>query len=192
MKKGVVSRFLCVLLLVTGVTGIMHASAITGSLPIAGIGISNSGGFGPFGPSPTLTAAASVSSGTGTGSFSVVPLLTIFSGFAFDVANISSGGGFTISNATFGSFVATEGMIVTSLPTFLNVDLRGVYTAGPGLQPQGSYLVNLNLSFTQNGGSLSASGTLASLPEVNTLFLVGTGILGIATRMRYMQNREPR
>ena len=192
MKKSLPSRLVCISLLVIATTAVMNASVITGSLPFAGIGVSTNGTFSLQSPAPTLTAFASVSSGTGSGSFSVVPLLTVFSGFTFDAANVASGGGFTISNPTYGSFVATNGTIITSLPTFLNVDLQGIYTAGVGMTAQGSDVVNLHLSFTQAGNSLSASGTLAALPEIDTLLLVGTGILGVATRLRYMQKRQSR
>jgi hypothetical protein len=193
MKKRVLFRLVCISLLVIAATPLMYANAITGSLPFAGIGVTNSNStFSLLSPYPTLSAVISVSSGPGTGSFSTVPLLTTFSGFTLDVANIATGGGFAISNSSFGSFVATKGLVITALPTFLNVDLQGIYNAGPGLQPSGSDLVNLNLSFTQNGGSLSASGTLAALPEVDTLLLMGTGILGIATRLRYVQKGKAR
>lgn len=192
MKTSLLFRIVGISLLVLATTAVMNASAITGSLPFAGIGVSTNGTFSLQSPAPTLTAAISVSSGTGSGSFSVVPLLTVFSGFTFDAATVASGGGFTISNPTYGSFVASSGTIITSLPTFLNVDLQGIFTAGTGLKAQGSDIVNLHLSFTQAGNSLSASGTLAALPEVDTLLLVGTGILGIATRLRYMQKRQSR
>ena len=136
-----------------------------------------------------LTASDTATSGLGVGDFSVVPMMTDYASFTFDVTSIASGGGFSISNPTYGSFVAVAGVIDMQRQDFLSVDLYGPYTPGPGVPGATSGRTEIDLSFTQNGGTVSASDTLVSepSPEPGTLALLGSGFVGVAAVTRRRQ-----
>ena len=71
---------------------------------------------------------------------------------------------------------------------FLNVDLIGIYTPGPGLPSVMAGPTEFSLGFTQRGTSLSASGTLVSpppgVPEPGTIVLLGFGLIGMVGVVR--------
>jgi hypothetical protein len=102
---------------------------IRGSMPLAGVSVTENG--------PNLLAATTVmgtnslTSGAGSGDSSIVPMMTSFGAFRLTDTTVSTGGGFSIWNAGYGSFVATGGTIMAETANALVVDMTGMYTPGP-------------------------------------------------------------
>src|SRR5271169_3425913 len=185
MKNRVFVPLLLAVVLLAAGTGVMHASAISGSLPFVAFNLTLNGSN--LATSTLDSAPQTSSSGTGLGDFSVVPFVTNFGSASLDLLTIGAGGGFSISNATYGNFVASSGSITTKTPSFLNVVLGGVYTPGPGIPGVTSAPAVVNLSLNQTGSSVSASFTLATppaVPEPGTMALLGLGSLVLASVLR--------
>ena len=174
MKRSVPFAVFTLFFLVAA-SGVMQASAISGSLPFVGIGVSENGTN--LAKSTMESAVQTETSGAGEGNFLVVPTLTPFGPIALDDLTIGTGGGFSVSNAVYGSFVASSGSIVLHTSSFLDVVLFGIYTPGPGFPGLTAAPAKLNLSFNQTASSLSGSFTLGTVPEPGALALWGSGIL---------------
>lgn len=182
MKKVRLSPVLCTLVLLVAGSGVMQASAISGSLPFVLFTTTENG---PNLASSTMEfAVLAVTSGSGTGDFSVVPFMTAFGPISLNDLTVSTGGGFSISNATYGSFMASGGTIVHQNSTFLDVSLTGTYFPGPGLPGGSPTPAEVDMSFTQTGASVSGSFTLAAVPEPGAMALLGSGILVCANTLR--------
>jgi len=175
---------LAVVALLFTASDILQATAISGSLPFAAFGVTKNGSN--LSTSTLFTDGFSLTSNGGLGDFSIIPISTMFSGFTLDLTMLSSGGGFTFSNANDGGFAATSGSIVQQSPKFLNVDLLGTYTPGPAFTGLGPAPAEVSLAFTQTGKGVSASFTLntVTVPETGTMALLGLGTLVLATVMR--------
>lgn len=163
-------------------SGVMQASAISGSLPFVIVNASQNG-------SNLLTSTMEFSTGTltsgsGAGDFSLVPLFTSFTAVTLNNLTVGGGGTFALSNPTYGTFIATSGSIVTRTGTFLNVTLDGTYVPGPAFAGLTASPAEANVSFNQTGTSLSGSFTLATVPEPGTMALFGSGILVFARVLR--------
>jgi hypothetical protein len=186
MQQKLIFKTLTVIALLIASTGVMQANAIHGSLPFAGFTVSQNGA--DLSVSTILSDTASLTSGPGFFDYAVVPMMTDFGPFSLDLTNIATGGGLSLANATFGSFVATTGTIVTQLSSFLDVELFGTYTPGPGMPGVSPGPTELRLGFTQSGVAVSVSGTLTSppadVPEPGTLALLGSGVIGLAAVLR--------
>ena len=175
MNKAPLRAVLFTLAILVASSGMMQASAISGSLPLVVFTATENG---PNLSSSTMEwAVQSLTSGPGVGDFSVVPVMTAFGPITLDDLTIASGGGFSFSNATYGSFVATGGTIITQTSSFLNVSLTGIYDPGPGIPGVTAGLAMVDVSFNQTGSSLSGSYTLATVPEPGALALWGSGLL---------------
>jgi len=182
------------------------AGTITGALSVNGSGVKYkiggvdadmstiAGGI----LSGTHLRSASADSDPGSkGDYEPVPELADYGPFTIDLATIASGGGFSLSSATYGQFTATFGILnnhsCQSNPLFncsLDVYLRGFYTPGPGLDPLLDPTdTSVRIGFTQNGHAsgvhaYSGSGTLSSPAEVLTpeptgMLLIGGGLIGL-------------
>jgi hypothetical protein len=174
------SKILLVLGIVAGSLGSAgNARAglmLSGSLPLAGVGVSENGG--DLQSSTIISSVKSVTIGPGTGSYSPIGLLTDFGATTLDKSNLTS---FTINNATWGNFTTTSGMIVTQTPSFLDVLLQGEFNPGPGLAGFMPTPTTLRVSYNKSGSSISEAITLHStpssivLPELSTLTSLGIG-----------------
>lgn len=102
--------------------------------------------------------------------------MTAFGPITIKDLTVGTGGGFSVSDAVYGSFVASSGSIATQTSSFLNVTLFGIYTPGPGFSGFTASLAKADISFDQTGSSLSGSFTLAGVPEPGALALLGSGI----------------
>lgn len=177
MDKRRVVPALFVLLFLVVASGVMQASAISGSLPFVMISTADSG-TNLF-TSTSESATDTLTSGVGSGDFSVVlPVKTSFGAVSLNDPGVGSGGGFFITNSTWGTFTANGGSIVTQTPTFLNIVLTGTFVPGPGFPSTiTAGPVVAHVSFTQTGPSVSGSFTLSSVPEPASMALLGSGIL---------------
>nr|UXE41672.1 hypothetical protein Hi04_10k_c5966_00005 [uncultured bacterium] len=175
MNKRFVPLAVFTLFFLIATSGVMQASAISGSLPFVIVNASENGTN--LLTSTMLFSTGSLTSGSGTGDFSVVPLFTVFTAVTLDTLTVGSGGTFALSNPTYGSFVATSGSIFTRTPTFLDVTLFGIYVPGPAFAGLTASPAEAHVSFNQTGNSLSGSFTLATVPEPGALTLLGSGIL---------------
>lgn len=125
-----------------------------------------------------------------SGDFCVVPTATDFGAFTLTLPSIATGGGLIFSNATYGTFTATFGEIVSHNANFLDVYLTGTYSGLPGngttcggSNPCAPSPASFRASWTFTG-SLSGSGTLAAppaglAPEPDTMALLGTALIGV-------------
>jgi len=185
MKPSALRVLLCLVTFWVAAIGVAQADLIVGSLPMAGISVSIDGVT--LNNAAILSDANSITSGTGTGDFSGIPIqVTDFGGFTLTTSTLSTGGGFSISNATYGSFVASSGAITPPVTAnFLNVDLFGTFTPGPAFPGDTPSPARVHLSFTQTDQSVSASMTLATVPEPRTMLLFGSAVLGLAGLLRH-------
>ena len=179
-------KLLLLTLLLTVATGLMHASAINGSVPFSGLGASQD--KADLSLSTMLWDTNSITSGVGLGDFFLIPINTDFGPFSLNLLTIGGGGGFLITNATYGTFTASFGQIITRSKDFLDVYLEGMYAPNPGMPGKDPTETSLRLAFTQSGQSLSVSGTMNSppavIPEPGTLSLLGSGVLSLAAVLR--------
>jgi hypothetical protein len=184
LKTLVVSAFAGLLMI-----GSAHANQITGSMVIAALSTTLGDGGTSVGNTSLLNSTIVVSGST-LGDYSIVPTATSYSNFTLDLTNFST---FTFSNATYGTFTGTSGEIVSRSDNgncpgsncggFLDVFILGTYSGLGGLDPTPT---SFRISFTETGGSISASGTLASpatpppgVPEPATLTLFGSALVGL-------------
>jgi len=176
------TRLLFLLATMTICTTVLHANAITGSLPFAEFNVTQNGA--DLTTSTIFTGTDSLTSSTGKGDFSMISAMTPFSGFTLMIASISGGGGFSISNPSFGNFMATGGSIQHQTANGLVVDLTGTYIPGSSFPGLTATPADATLGFTQNGSSISASFTLAMIPEPATMVTMGIGLCVSALALR--------
>ena len=182
MKNRPVLPALLMVVFLFAASGVMQASAISGSLPFVLFEVTENGTN--LLNSTMESAVFAATSGQGTGDFAMVPLATMYGPVMVDNLTVGSGGSFSIANATWGSFIATGGSMVSQSANFLNADLTGIYVPGPGYSGVGPGQVVAHVSFNQTGQSVSGSFTLASVPEPGSLALIGTGVVAVARTLR--------
>jgi hypothetical protein len=185
MRNKLTLSALLTLAFLVATSGVMQASAITGSLPFV---MYNATQNGPnllvSTQESTSGSVGSATSGPGTGDFAVVPFGTDFGNLIVFNPGVGTGGGFIISNPVYGAFAATGGSIVTRTANFLDVDLTGFFIPGPGIPGVSPGPVMAHVSFNQTGPSLAGSFTLASVPEPGSFLLLGSGFLGTLSVVR--------
>jgi hypothetical protein len=197
MSLRVSIRLLFLLATISICTTVLHANEIiaeiSGSLPFAVFNVTETSTN--LRTSTTFTVGDSLTSGPGSGDFSIVPIGTSFGGFSLTDTAISTGGGFSISNPSYGSFAATGGSIQHETTSALVADLTGTFTPEGLLSGFAAAPASVTLAFTQNGASISASFTLNAapippIPEPATILTIGIGLCGTALVLRRKVRRK--
>ncbi|MDR3619712.1 MAG: PEP-CTERM sorting domain-containing protein [Paludisphaera borealis] len=163
------------------------ASGIAGSLGLNGVNVTSTSADLSL-PNVVVSSTNSITLSAGTGDFAGVPNLTTFGATTVDVANLTS---FTLTNAVWGSFAATSGVVVgTPTSGFLNIYLLGTFTpvSGPAAGP-----ASVQITITSAGGSVSEAITInappTSTPEPASIAMAGIG-LAAAGLVRVLRKRS--
>jgi len=112
---------------------------------------------------------------------------------SLNITNPTTMGGFSITNASFGTFVASntaQNQIVNQSANFLDIYLRGMFTPSGTLASFNPTDTSLRISINLSGDSLSSAFTLntpaVNVPEPSTyvLGIVATTVVGLIARQR--------
>lgn len=138
----------------------------------------------------TTTTGTDDYSGIVTGTFWDGPNPPAVTG-VLDITSPVAMGGFSITNASFGTFVASntaQNQIVNQGTNFLDVYLRGMFTPAGTLSSFNATDTSLRISINLSGNSISAAYTLntpaVNVPEPSTYVLgaFATVVTGLAAR----------
>jgi len=173
------------------------AVGVNGSFAFTGL---NSTKNGTNLTSTTLfTFASFFVTSNGVNDFSGVTVGTTFDGpnpptqtGVLDVSSPAAMAGFSITNASFGTFVASNtafNMIVSQSANFMDVQLVGVFTPAGTLGNLDPTPADVRIIFNLVGSSLSSAFTLTSptiVPEPSTYALgaIGTLVMGAVARRK--------
>ncbi len=146
----------------------------------------------------TFTNYLTTTNGTGdysgilTGTFWDGPNPPTVTG-VLDISSPVAMGGFSITNASFGTFVASntaQNQIVNQSTNFLDVYLRGMFTPSGTLSGFNATDTSVRISINLSGDSISAAYTLntpaVNVPEPSTYVLgsIATVVTGFVARRR--------
>jgi hypothetical protein len=165
---------------ILGAGSAANAQLISGTLPLVGFGVSDSGAL--LSSSSVISSAFTLVSTVGTGDYNSIPLGAVYTDTPLNFTTPTS---WTISNGTYGSFMASTFTVVTLTNTFYNVELFGLYSGLPGYAPTPTEAnISVNAASTGGGVSYSEAITLssppASIPEPgNVAMLTGMGLSGV-------------
>lgn len=159
-------------LLVLASTSAQAAGIIAGG-SFGGINVAKNGT--DLSTSTLITAADTVTSSPGTGALAPPPLLTSFGPNSIDLSMAASGFGFSLTNATYGTFTGTTGTIVQQTADFIDLYILGSLTVGAESGPA-SVRISINLSGTSLSEAITLNAPPASIPEPTSVALAGIGL----------------
>ena len=180
-------RLLPAVVVLMALTGVSQAAQVNGSLPFAIFGLSQNGA--DLSVSTLINGTSTPTSNTGTGDYSVIGSGVNFGLFALDLTNLPA---FSLTNAIYGSFDASSGVVLQKNKNFLDVYLLGVFTPVSGALPGDpsagptSLRISINQSGTSLGGGITLSSPPLGAPEPVSMILLGSGLVafGLIRRKR--------
>ena len=162
-----------------------HANAVSGSIgfEIASLAQADASPTGNINTATRFDLVGLSTTLNESGVFASLPLQS-FSPVSFKP---SVGNSLSIDNLIFGDFDSSSVSIKNSMPGFLDVFVKGTFTAGPGEGALAgkTFPTTMRLAFTQTPpktGEISASGTMeitgSVVPELPTAVLFLSGLVG--------------
>ena len=153
--------------------------SINGSFPLSGFNVTQNGA--DLVASTTISLGNTLVSSAGLGDFSPIPSMISFGPATLNLSSlVALAAGFSLNNATYGSFAASSAVIVQQSTNFLDIYFVGTFTPAAGLPGLDPSAASARISVNENGNSLSAGITLnsppASVPEPAALSLVAGGL----------------
>jgi len=140
--------------------GSSQAGPVNGSIGMAAILPTLANGTN-LGNTTQINILTWITTGFGTMDYAPIPITTPYGTTPLDLTSLAT---FTISNASWGTFAASTGMIVQQTASFLDVYLMGTYTPGPLMVGVDPGPTSFRISFNQSGASISGAATLSSPP----------------------------
>ncbi|MBI1325217.1 PEP-CTERM sorting domain-containing protein [bacterium] len=191
------SRILFSLALLIAASTTASAAGLNGSFGFTGLNATKNGTN--LSNTTIFTFTNYLVTSNGAGDFSGVTTGTFFNGpnppavtGVLDVTSPATMAGFSITNPSFGTFVASNSafnMILSQTTNFMDVQLVGMFTPAGSLSGFSPTPADVRVSINLSGSSVSAAFTLTSptnVPEPSTyaLGMVSTLVLGACARRR--------
>lgn len=184
------------LLILSGVR--TNAADLNGSFAFTGLNATKNGTN--LLDSTIFTFTSYLTTTTGTGDYAGISTGTFWDGpnppavtGVLDISSPVAMGGFSITNASFGTFVASntaQNQVVNQSTNFLDIYLRGMFTPSGTLSGFNATDTSVRISINLSGESISAAYTLntpaVNVPEPSTYVLgaIATIVTGFVARRR--------